>query len=83
MYFLECEIASYLRIFKVLKHESIVYQKVQNLVIKPQIQTIVKKSYEAKAGSNQTALPFEVFTDLITTEILNGYLKQTLELTTS
>lgn len=45
-YFLECEIASHLRIFKVLSYQSYLYAALQSLLIRPHLTTLVKSCYD-------------------------------------
>jgi hypothetical protein len=52
-YFEDCEFSSCMRIFKLLNSEASLYDKLQNLVIKPQLLDIIKKTYEAKNDNSK------------------------------
>ena len=89
LYFNQCELASLLRVYKIMDNQKHVYEQLQNLVLRPAMNTIVKKAFEAKQFQNLAVkddtqkykLPFDLFTNGIMNEIIQGSLNGILSMT--
>ena len=52
LYFLESDLASILRVFKLCGQHSLLTDKLQTLLIKPQLSALVKRCYDQKNYQN-------------------------------
>lgn len=81
LYFFECELSSIFRVFKICDQQKLLMEKIQSLIVKPQLNIIVKKCYDQKNYQNPATVPLELFTQSVITDLLNGSLKSLINLT--
>ncbi|CDW83466.1 ldlcp-related protein [Stylonychia lemnae] len=88
LYFEKCQLSSILRCFKLLQIQKSFFDLLQNYIVRPAINSLVKKAFDAKSnvisvmkGDKDQLLPFQIYINGIQTELLEGTLRSLLEIT--
>ena len=82
--------ASFLRTFKAINHQQLIYDSINEVVIKPIINMVVKQAFAAKSetinfmkGDVTVKLPFEIYLEQMKNILIQGVLARLLNLTSN